>query len=363
MNVPREFDLILQGATGFTGRIAAAELAKHAPPFFRWAIAGRSKGKLETLAAQRGVPFVVADATDEKAMSDLASRTKVVISCAGPFAVFGTPLVDACVEHGTHYADLTGELPWMQEMIEKHHDACANRGIALIPASGFDSVPTDLCVQHFLTEMAAKDLSDDISGFYFIRGGFNGGTLHSGLALDEAGHSLRPAKLGIGKIPALGKWFAPFLMAPVNEATVQRSAQLDGRNIQYHEYMLCKTVMEARILNGALKAISGMMGSRLGRSILKRLGPKPGAGPSLKKIETGFAKLTLLAGPLDAPTLTQTFAWSGDPSNLITTRCLVQTGLALAQDEAKQGGVLTAATALGDTLFQRLKNIDAVRAI
>lgn len=368
MKVPREYDLILQGATGFTGRMAADELAKHAPPFFRWAIAGRSEERLKPIAEKHGVPFLVADASDPEAMSHLAARTKTVISCAGPFAVFGTPLVDACVEQATHYADLTGELPWMQKLINKHHEHCAERGITLIPASGFDSVPTDLCVHDFLRELNEKGLADGetappISGFYFVRGGFNGGTLHSGIALAEAGHSLKPAEMKTGRVPSLKRWFAPFLMAPVNEAIVQRTHQLENRMASYREFMLCKSRGEAVFLNTALKVISSLMGSRFGRFLFKRFGPKPGEGPSLEKIEAGFANLTLLAGPLESPALTQSYAWSGDPSNLITTRCLVQTGLALAADEAQRGGVLTPASALGDKLFQRLKNIGAVRTI
>ena len=109
----KEFDLVLQGATGFTGRLAAGELALHAPAGLRWAVAGRDAAKLGVLSKALGVPFVVADGLDAEAVGQLAHRARVVLSCAGPFTRFGTLLVDACVAHGTHYADLTGEVPWV----------------------------------------------------------------------------------------------------------------------------------------------------------------------------------------------------------------------------------------------------------
>jgi len=358
----REFDLVLQGATGFTGTLAAEELKRCAPAALRWAVAGRSEARVSALAERLGVPAVIADGLDEAAVEKLAARTRVVISCAGPFARYGTKLVAACVGAGTHYADLTGELPWVDRMIEEHHEACKASGTTLIPCSGFDSVPADLGVLSLLGK-AGADAS--LRGFFSIRGGLNGGTLHSGLALGEDGE-LRPAPHSneprVFRVPALDRWAAPFLMAPVNEWITARSRALlgDDQTPAYREHLLVRSRMKAHSMATLLSLTNRMLASKTGRAILRRFGPAPGEGPSPEDISGGFARLTLVAGPLDDPAYVQGFHWTGDPSNRITVNCLVQTGLALAAGEAASGGVLTPASALGLGLLKRLQNIGAV---
>ncbi|MDP6849302.1 MAG: saccharopine dehydrogenase NADP-binding domain-containing protein [Planctomycetota bacterium] len=357
----RKFDLVLQGATGFTGKIAARELVKHAPSNLRWAVAGRRSDAVQKLADELGVGALVADGLDPNAVQALAKQTRVVLSCAGPFSRYGTPLVEACAQNQTHYADLTGELPWIHSLIQKHHHQCEESGTAIVPASGFDSAPTDLCVQEFCSMLQEQQLPLSLYGFFSLRGGFNGGTLHSGYAMAEDGHAIGMPTMQIGEVPALKKWFAPFLMAPVNESIVTRSAKLQSKNIQYQEFMLCKNKFEAKTIRTALKLITSMFASPTGRRIMKWVGPKPGEGPSERRIQNGFANLTLIAGSLEKPSATQTWKWAGDPSNLITVRCLVQTGLALAAGEHQGGGVLTPATALGPALLNRLKQTQSVK--
>jgi len=364
----KEFDLVLQGATGFTGRLAAEELALHAPVGLRWAVAGRDAGKLAALSERLGVPFVVADGLDAEAVGRLAQRARVVLCCAGPFTRYGTLLVDACVAHGTHYADLTGEVPWVLGMIERHHRACTEAGITLVPSSGFDSVPTDLGVLAMVDELAGGDASPPppIHGFFSIRGGLNGGTLHSGIALGDDGalkEFRTPVRSGprVFRVPSLGRWAAPFLMAAVNEWVVTRSAGLleesgagYGSEFLYDEHLLVRSWPKARTMAGLLSLSNAMLGSKFGRGLLRRFGPKPGEGPSERSIAEGFARLTLVAGDLEAPVCVRRWDWDGDPSNRITVRCLVQTGVALAAGEAKRGGVLTPASALGLGLLERL---------
>ncbi|MBC8404366.1 MAG: saccharopine dehydrogenase NADP-binding domain-containing protein [Planctomycetes bacterium] len=368
----REFDLILQGATGFTGQLAAAELAKQAPADLRWAIAGRDASKLKTLSEKWQVPFVVASGLDETAVDQLASRTRVVISCAGPFARFGTPLVEACVKHQTHYADLTGELPWIHQLIQKHHKQSTADGTTLIPASGFDSVPTDLTVFHCVRHLQGEQPGDGensthstvdvgaLTGQYTLRGGFNGGTLASGLELYEKyPEVMQGFNWEVFEVPVLNRWAAPFLMAPVNEWVVRRSAALldeagvgYGKNFRYDEFMTAKTRGRAAMLARILKLVQYLMSKSWGRETLRLFGPKPGKGPSKKSRERGFAKLHIIhSGNREVGKLSMT----GDPSNLITTRCLVQVGLALAAGEAQRGGVVTTAAAFGDTLISRLR--------
>lgn len=390
----KAFDLVLQGATGFTGRLAAAEIARHAPDGLRWAVAGRDPEKAAALAAEHGVPGIVAEGLDKAAVERLAASTRVVLSCAGPFSRYGTLLVQACAEHQTHYADLTGEVPWIQNVLAPLHSKCVANGTALVPCSGFDSVPTDLGVHDLLAALTAMGVGLNglpITGFYTLRGGLNGGTLHSGLALAEdgalggftappatepsaatnatgsatAGLSMPEAKApqrpNVFHVDCLDRWAAPFLMAPVNEWIVARSfaSQFGRTGPTYREHMAVKRRLQAHVMSGLLGLSNAMLGSKIGRDLLRRFGPQPGEGPTERKIQAGFARLTLIAGELDSPHLIKRWNWKGDPSNLITVRCLVQTGLALAAGEAQASGLLTPARAFGSRLLERLVAIDA----
>src|SRR5678816_1209969 len=138
-----EFDLILFGATGFTGRLVADYLKRSAEPGpVLWAIAGRSRDKLEALGL--GVPIVVGDALDPAAVRAMASRTTAVCTTVGPFARYGSELVAACAEAGTHYCDLTGEVQWMRRMIDAHHERAKQTGARIVQPCGFDSIPSDI---------------------------------------------------------------------------------------------------------------------------------------------------------------------------------------------------------------------------
>ena len=367
MNSQREFDLVLHGATGFTGQLASDELMRFAPSHLKWAISGRSANKIKVLAKKLGVPGLVADGLNQSDVDSLASKTRVVLSCAGPFSLYGSLLVEACVKHATHYADLTGELPWIHQLIEKHHQKCSEEGTTVIPASGFDSVPTDLAVQALVKELPS---ATNIYGFYTMKGGLNGGTLHSGLALADKGNFPRPYFPKVFHVPPLNRWAAPFLMAAVNESVVRRSAKFLATeqigyqdSFHYQEYLMVGGRLQAHTMSTLLKLSSAMLASPTGRWLLRRFGPKPGEGPSQKSIRTGFAHLVLMAGSLDQPIAIQRWDWSGDPSNQITVACLVQTGLALADGQALRGGVLTPASGLGASLLQRLKQSGAVRQV
>jgi short subunit dehydrogenase-like uncharacterized protein len=354
MKHSREFHLILHGATGFTGRLAAEELHRNAPKGLRWAVSGRTPEKVNALAQKYEVPGIVTESLQNSDVESLASRADVILSCAGPYSVFGTPLVQACVKYETHYADLSGELPWIHQIIQQYHEICVQKKITLIPSSGFDSVPSDLAV-HSMRQALSRPCK--LYGLFKIKGGLNGGTLHSGLALAEKQTLSAPAPPSPFAIPYLKRWAAPFLMAPVNEDVVARSQS----DFPYQEFLLVRTRGQASRMSGLLRLSTRMLASPFGRKLLRLFGPKPGQGPSKKKIEEGFADLTLLAGSLEQPLAVHRWNWTGDPSNLITVRCLVQTGLALAAGEAKACGVLTPSGALGSALTQRLLKIGAVQ--
>jgi short subunit dehydrogenase-like uncharacterized protein len=364
-HMERDFDLILQGATGFTGRLATAELAQFAPAGLRWAISGRNPVRLQQLADQYEVPFQVANGLNQTEVHELAQASRVILSCAGPFAKFGDRLVDACVAEQTHYADLTGELPWISNLVRRHHQTATNQGTTLIPASGFDSVPTDLAVLQLVRKLQANDQQPGAClGAYRIRGGLNGGTLASALELYEnASAPLDQPSSARGPhtfhIPQINRWATPFLMAPVNEWVVQRSAKLlaersagYGLDFEYREVLAVRSRWKASISAMGLGLADAMLRRSWGRKLAGKFGPKPGQGPNAELRKNGFVKLSVLAKDLDQ---SAELRMSGDPGNTVTVRCLVQTGLALAAGEAQQAGVVTPASALGDSLMQRLK--------
>ncbi len=151
-NAIRRYDVVLYGASGFVGRQTVAYFAQHAGGL-RWAVAGRNAAKLEAARGAAKAGLIVADANDDDALAALAAQTKVVASTAGPFALYGSALVAACARHGTHYCDITGETPWVHELIDRHHDEAAARGTRIVPCCGFDSVPSDIGALLVATEV------------------------------------------------------------------------------------------------------------------------------------------------------------------------------------------------------------------
>lgn len=205
----RDFDVVLFGATGFTGRIVAQYLdrvgAKQTPPL-RWAVAGRSEPKLRQMATElSSAPEVlVATTTSQEQVDRVVSRARVLISTAGPFASYGTPVVDACVRLGCDYVDINGEVGWHRTMIDRYDaQACAN-GVRLVPSCGFDSVPSDLGVQWMagLVTAACGAPARRITSYVAVRGSFSGGTVASGILSDET-HG-EPAPFLLGGAPAGG---------------------------------------------------------------------------------------------------------------------------------------------------------------
>ena len=384
-----DFDLVVHGATGFTGQLAAKELARTAESSLRWAISGRSESKLQALGVQLGVPYIVTDGTDESACERLAAQTRAVLSCAGPYQLYGSALLAACAASGTHYADLSGELGWIWEMIQSH-DAIARRtGAVLLPAAGFDSVPSDLAALTLVRELQRQDIPvGDLTGFFRMKGGLNGGTLATGLAQsaryqpDELAHPFLldpdpqqswehrvqpPPRDETFAIPALGGVAAPFIMSPINERVVRRSAALSdaagrsyGADFSYAEYLRVSDQKKAKQLALGLKVSAWAMSKPIGRKLIERFGPSPGTGPSEQTRTEGFVELTVLAGDLAEPDARVDWFFPGDPGNTVTVRCLVQIGLALCAGEARDAGILTPAHALGGRLIERLHSRDAL---
>ena len=374
----REFDIIVYGATGFTGRLVAEYLASHyagrkdAP---KWAMAGRSADKLaevrSLVGAPKDTPLIVADASNPASLDSMAARTQVVLTTVGPYQLYGTELVAACVKAGTAYADLCGEPGWMREMIDEYQDAAKASGARITFSCGFDSIPFDLGV-HFLQAEAIKrhgKPAPRVKGrVRKMAGGASGGTIASltetmkaiarkpSLALLlKSSFALTPGFEGpaqpTGLIPeydsATGTWTAPFVMAAINTKNVHRTNFLLGHawgaDLVYDEMMMT-TIGDA----GKAMAEAIAKANPFGESKLK-----PGEGPSKEERENGFYDVLFVGEYPDGTTVRASVQGDRDPGYGSTSKMLAETGIALLANKG-EGGVWTPGALLGDALIDRL---------
>ena len=394
----RDYDLVFYGASGFTGKQAVKYFAQHAQEL-RWAIAGRNREKLEAMRAQIGAPastaaVLVAESGDQAAVDAIVSRTRVMLSTAGPFALYGSPVVDACVRFKTHYVDISGETGWVRELIDRYHQRAALEGTRIIPFCGFDSVPSDLgtylLVRHMRRELGVP--CKEAKAFFQLYGGFNGGTVASSFNTHE---STRPGELSHpfllnpegarteyeierSQDPTrprydadIGTWVAPFLMGPINTRVVRRSAALYaqcgepyGSEFVYQEYQRFNRPF-ARIKAAAATAGIAVFESAMWRPsirrLLKPLLPVPGSGPSENTMANGWFRCQLLGLSDDGRRVSALICDRGDPGNRVTVKCLCESALSLLSNTDalpggyERGGVLTPATGLGEVLVERLR--------
>jgi len=393
------FDVIVFGATSFVGQILCDYLFRRhgLDGGVKWAMAGRSPSKLESVRAAlgegaAGIELMVADAADEEALRDMCAQTGVVISTVGPYALYGSPLVKACVETGTDYVDLTGEAQWIHRMIEEHESRARKSGARLVHCCGFDSIPSDLGV-HFHQKTAMEKFGEPATRIRMqvarIKGGASGGTVASilNIAREMASNpSLRkilanPYSLVPGgqarvrqpnvKTPQrdaeTGAWLGPFVMAAVNTRIVHRSNALQdyawGVDFLYDESMRMgrglKGGLSATALTGGLAAF--MVGAALppSRWLMENyMLPKPGEGPSPEQQKNGMYDLRFYGTTASGNKLITKVTGDRDPGYGSTARMLGEAGVCLAHDIARTdvgGGFWTPATALGDALLARLQ--------
>jgi short subunit dehydrogenase-like uncharacterized protein len=385
-----DHDLVLFGATGFVGRLTAAYLARTASPGTRIALGGRSRQRLEGVRADlpeaaRDWPLVVADTSDAGAVRELATSATAVATTVGPYARYGLPLVEACAEAGTHYADLTGEVPFVRASADRAHEVARGTGARITHACGFDSVPSDLAA--LLTAQAAGGgLTDTTMVVTRLSGGISGGTIDSVRGVvDEVTsdpatrrlltdpYSLSPDRnaepsLGresdataVGRID--GRWTGVFVMGSFNTRIVRRSNALQGwaygRGFRYREVMsFGRGPLGPALAAGTALGVAGMgFGLALPptRAVLDRVLPKPGEGPSERTRERGHFTFETTGTATDGRRFRTTFAMQGDPGYAATAVMLGESGLCLALDDLPGGGgVLTPATAMGTRLVERL---------
>ena len=376
-----EFDIIVYGATGYTGRLVAEHFVreyggKDGGP--KWAMAGRSMDKLEAVRDEIGAPgstpLVVADADDPASLEAMCNRTKVVLTTVGPYQLYGDALVAACVKTGTDYADLCGEPVWMRQKIDEHMEAAKASGARICFSSGFDSIPFDLGV--LMAQKVAKErfgkpaprIKGRVRG---MAGGASGGTVASltetmkAVARNPKLISILKSSFGLtpgfegpdqpsGLVPCyeekLGKWAAPFVMAPINTKNVHRTNFLlghpYGEDFRYDEMVLTSPGDAGK---AAASALADMMKNPFGAKP-----PKPGEGPTPEERENGFYDVLFIAEMPDGETLHYAVKGKYDPGYGSTSRMLGETGMALLDCKA-EGGVGTPGSFLGEALVERLR--------
>jgi short subunit dehydrogenase-like uncharacterized protein len=389
-----KFDLVLFGATGFTGQLVLEHLRDHAPSGLRYAVAGRSEKKLEGVLAAAGVnvPILLADASDLKALAKAVEQTRVVATTMGPYARLGLPLVAACAAAGVHYCDITGEVNFMRKSIDAYDVQAQSSKACIVHTCGFDSIPSDLGVltlANLAQTRFGKKLGPIRANFRRVKGGLSGGTIQSGLAIAEAArgdkalrrllsdpHALSPRRddepSGEKRDQIYFRWdkslrsFAmPFMMGAVNTRVVRRSNALAGhaygRTFTYEEVQTfgkgAKGLFRGAVTAGAIGGVLGLSGVKPLRPWLDRILPAAGEGPSAELRRTGFFELRI-EGETDDGTqhVAVDVRGKGDPGYAATARMLGESAIALSGGEALRYGVLTPATALGVPLTARLRS-------
>ena len=381
MSQDRELDVIVFGATGFTGRLVAEYLAERygVEGDVRWAMAGRSQEKLEAvrdeIGAPKTTPLVVADSADPASLRAMAERTRCVLTTVGPYTWYGEDLLAACVETGTDYVDLCGEVLWMHDMIERYHARAVETGARIVHSTGFDSIPFDHGVL-FLQQAAKARFGSPChrvrTRVVDMRGTLSGGTAASGKATMEAvqadpslmGRLMNPFSLSNGfegpeqpngnevmEEEIMGGWVAPFFMAPINTKNIHRSnalmAHAYGEDFQYDEMFFAGPGDAGQQM---AKAMAGMAGAMGGEG-----GPKPGEGPSKEEREAGGYGLLLIGTHASGGEIRARVTGDKDPGYGSTSKIIAEAALCLIDDcKDTPGGLWTPAAALGERLIPRL---------
>ncbi|MFC6288168.1 saccharopine dehydrogenase family protein [Nocardioides sp. GCM10027113] len=377
----RRFDLVLFGATGFTGRLTAEYLARNAPADLRWALAGRNQAKLAEVRDRLAgieprladLELLVADSTNPVSLADVADATRVVATTVGPYLTHGEPLVAACAEAGTDYLDLTGEPEFVDRMYTAHHRTAERTGARLVHACGFDSIPYDLGA-YYTVGLLPDDQPIRMRGVVRASGGPSGGTFHSALTQMSRARQMRAASAARRRAeqrpegrssravqgkphrdPLLGYWLLPLpTLDPLVVARSGRALPAYGPDFRYSHYAGTKTLRYAAGGGAAVAALGLAAQVKPVREFLQgRL--QPGQGPSPERRAKSWFRVDLVAETLDGTTL-HTRVSGGDPGYDETAKMLAEAALCLALDDNPEtAGQVTTAQAMGDNLLARLQ--------
>lgn len=374
----RSFDIVIYGASGFTGRLVAEYLASKHGHGLRWAMAGRNADKLAAVRTELGIPeatpLVTADASNPESLRQMVADTRCVISTVGPYQLYGSDLVAACAEAGTHYVDLCGEPLWMRQMIDAHQQTAAESGARIVFSCGFDSVPFDLGVYYLqqrsraLHGAACRRVRGRVRA---MNGEFSGGTAASfgaTMAAVKADPSLikllvNPFALANGfqgpeqpadnkpyEDPVVGQWVAPFIMASINTKNVHRSNALlnhaYGEDFQYDEMMMTGPGDQGKAVAEMVASANPLAGDDV---------PKPGEGPSKEAREAGNYDVLFVGTTAGGEEVRASVKGDMDPGYGSTSKMIAECAVCLVEDCADlAGGIYTPAPAMGERLIARL---------
>jgi short subunit dehydrogenase-like uncharacterized protein len=406
------YDIVLWGATGYTGQLVAEYLALTTDNSVRWAIAGRNQEKLEKLresltavsSSLAALPILIGDSQDRASLDAIVAQTRVVCSTVGPYALFGTPLVAACVAQGVSYCDLTGETLWMRQNIDTFQTQAEETGARIVHCCGYDSIPSDLgtlVLQEHAQAIYGRYCAEVQCISWATSGGFSGGTIASLLNMVDlakedktlAKRLANPYNLVPEREPdwsqtdqdgarydeELQVWTGPFMMASINSRVVRRSNALQGwpygENFRYNESMRMPNRIAATTFGAGYKlGMGALMVPPLRDLLEEKVLPSPGEGPSAESRENGFFRFKLVGKlrpsnpvegesvktppePVEGVTLIGEVGDNLDPGYGSTAKMLGESALCLAFDDLPQrGGILTPATAMGLTLVDRLRS-------
>jgi len=383
MKPSAEFDIVVYGASGFTGRLVAEYLASRGgePRDLKWAMAGRSLDKLaavrDEIGAPKDTPLIAADAADPASLNAMLARTKAVLTTVGPYQLYGNELVAACVKSGTDYLDLCGEPVWMRQMIDKHQEAAQASGARIVFSCGYDSIPFELGV--FFLQDAAKakfgSTFNSVKGrVRKMKGTFSGGTAASMKAIFAAAASdpsllpmlrdpfvLTPGFVGPKQPPGnkplfdddLDMWVAPFVMANINTRNVHRSNFLlgfpYGQDFVYDEMIVAGPKDTGEATAKAIIAGNNKLGAQGG--------PKPGEGPSKEEREAGYFDLLFFGIAPDGRQMRAVVTGDRDPGYGCTAKMIAESAICLVREASDvPGGIWTPGAAFGHRLIKRLSD-------
>ncbi|KAA1171049.1 saccharopine dehydrogenase [Marinobacter salinexigens] len=391
----KTYDLVVFGATSFVGQILTRYLydTYGVGKEVRWAIAGRSESKLGSLKQSLGadsLPIVIADASDGEALLTMCEQTRVVISTVGPYALYGEPLIQACVRVGTDYCDLTGEVQWIRRMIQRYEEEAKSSGARIVHCCGFDSIPSDMGVWYLQQQsedafgMPCRDVRMRVK---VAKGEFSGGTVASMINVAKeaaADPDLRkelanpfsicpPEHRSTKRQPSLKSaeydrafnvWLAPFVMGAINTRVVHRSNALQqaryGKEFTYDEAMMTGRGMKGRMtalaITSALGAFFVASAIKPTRWLVEKFVPQPGEGPSPEAQQSGFYDLRFIGRNESGQTIITKVTGDRDPGYGSTGKMLGEAGMCLAFDIAEDapGGFWTPASLLNGRLMARL---------
>lgn len=375
----RPYEIVVYGATGFTGGLTAEYLARHAPDA-RWAVAGRNRGKLEMIRARLAeinsglaeMPLLEADAANPASLRAMAESTQVVITTVGPYIHYGEPLVAACAAAGTDYVDLTGEPEFVDRMWLAHHDEAVRTGARLTHSCGFDSIPADLGAL-FTVQQLPEGVPLKVEGFVRAGGTFSGGTFQSAVHImgrlregrqvagERKRRESRPTDRRIKGLtgpprrePAAGGWVVPMpTIDPLVVLNSARALERYGPEFRYGHYLVAKHLPVAAGIIAGAGALVTLATLPPTRKVLLKL-KDPGEGPTPEQREKAWFKVRFIGEGGGQNVATEVSG--GDPGYGETSKMLAESALCLARDELPStAGQVTSAVAMGDALIARLQ--------